>query len=138
LEERIQALDTQITQLEAQVDRHAEVTGLASSIDAFCQRVQASLTNATFEQKRRLVELLIDRVIVTNEEVETRYVIPTHPRSEHVRFCQLRKDYFYMVIQVAVGPVRHLVPEGIVDRSWVGIVAVGGDAVRRDPRPTAP
>jgi site-specific DNA recombinase len=138
LEEGIQALDTQMTQLEAQVDRHAEVTGLASSIDAFCQRVQASLTNATFEQKRRLVELLIDRVIVTNEEVETRYVIPTHPRSEHVRFCQLRKDYFYMVIQVAVGPVRHLVPEGIVDRSWVGIVAVGGDAVRRDPRPTAP
>jgi site-specific DNA recombinase len=97
LEERIQALETQITQLEAQVDRRAEVVGLVSSIEAFCQRVQASLTNATFEQKRRLVELLIDRVIVTDEDVEIRYVIPTHPRSEHVRFCQLRKDYFDMI-----------------------------------------
>jgi site-specific DNA recombinase len=75
------------------------------------QRVQASLTNATFEQKRRLVELLIDRVIVTNAEVEIRYVIPTHPRSEHVRFCQLRQDYFQVVIQVAVGMMEHPVPE---------------------------
>jgi hypothetical protein len=39
------------------------------------------------------VELLIDRVIVTDEEVEIRYVIPTDPSSEHVRFCHLRTDY---------------------------------------------
>jgi hypothetical protein len=38
------------------------------------------LAEATFEQKRQLVELLIDRVIVTMDEVEIRYVIPTSPR----------------------------------------------------------
>jgi site-specific DNA recombinase len=94
LEENIQALEAPITQWEAQVDRHAEVAGLASSMAAFCQRVQASVTNTTFEQKRRVVELLIERVVVTNDEVEIRSVMPTHPRSEHVRFCQLRQDYF--------------------------------------------
>jgi hypothetical protein len=36
---------------------------------------------------------LIDRVIVSDEEVEIRYVIPTDPSSEHVRFCHLRSDY---------------------------------------------
>jgi len=41
------------------------------------------------------VELLIDRVIVTAEEVEIRYVIPTDPSSEHVRFCHLRSDYLH-------------------------------------------
>jgi len=41
-----------------------------------------------------LVELLIDRVVVTDEEVEIRYVIPTSPRGEHRRFCHLRLDYF--------------------------------------------
>jgi site-specific DNA recombinase len=41
------------------------------------------------------VELLIDRVIVTDEEVEIRYVIPTDPSSEHVRFCHLRSDYLH-------------------------------------------
>jgi hypothetical protein len=41
------------------------------------------------------VELLIDRVIVTDEEVEIRYVIPASPESEHVRFCHLRSDYLH-------------------------------------------
>lgn len=65
------------------------------TIEEFCNRVQKSLENASFEQKRQLIELLIDRVIVTDTEVEIRYVIPTSPESEHVRFCHLRTDYFY-------------------------------------------
>jgi site-specific DNA recombinase len=38
--------------------------------------------------------LLIDRVVVTDADVEIRYVLPTSSESEHVRFCHLRKDYF--------------------------------------------
>lgn len=49
---------------------------------------------ATFEDKRKLVELLIDRVVVSDDNVEIRYVIPTSPQSEHVRFMHLRSDYF--------------------------------------------
>ena len=94
LEQKFQALEAQAKQLELQVDRQAELTRLVTSIEAFCQRVQTGLTQATFEQKRTLVELLIDRVVVTGQEVEIRYVIPTSPASEQVRFCQLRKDYF--------------------------------------------
>jgi len=56
--------------------------------------VQAGLAQATFDQRRQLVELLIDRVVVTDGDVEIRYVIPTTPASEHVRFCHLRTDYF--------------------------------------------
>ncbi len=54
-----------------------ELAGVAGSIEDFCERVRRGLADATFEQKRKLVELLIDRVIVTSEEVEIRYVIPT-------------------------------------------------------------
>jgi site-specific DNA recombinase len=50
-------------------------------------------TRGTFEQKRQLVELLIDRVVVTMEDVEIRYVIPTSPSSEQIRFCHLLTDY---------------------------------------------
>ncbi len=94
LAQRDQALAEQEAQLSAQAERHEEVAGLAIAIKEFCARVQRGLVNATFEQKRQLVELLIDRVIVTDAEVEIRYVIPTHPSSEHIRFCHLRKDYF--------------------------------------------
>ena len=37
--------------------------------------MRQGLSQATFEQRRSLVELLIDRVIVTDGEVEIRYVI---------------------------------------------------------------
>jgi len=70
-----------------------ELTSLTSSITEFCQRVSRGLSQATFEQKRQLVELLIDRVVVTMEEVEIRYVIPTSSHSEHIRFCHLLTDY---------------------------------------------
>ena len=44
------------------------------------------------ERKRQLVELLVDRVLVADGEVEIRYAIPLSPASERVPFCQLRKD----------------------------------------------
>ena len=105
LERKLQTLALQAKQLDAQVDRRAETAGLATSITDFCQRVQAGLATATFEQKRTLVELLIDRVLVANGEVEIRYVLPTHPRSEKIRFCHLRKDYFQMIIQITGSPM---------------------------------
>ena len=92
--QRDPALAEQEAQLSAQAERHKEVAGLAIAIEEFCTRVQRGLVNATFEQKRQLVERVIDRVIVTDAEVEIRYVIPTHPSSEHIRFCHLRKDSF--------------------------------------------
>jgi site-specific DNA recombinase len=94
LDQRLQAIAGQVRQLEASVGHRDELAAMAESITLFCQRVQQGLTEATFEQKRQLVELLIDRVVVSNEEVEIRYVIPTSPRSEHLRFCHLRSDYF--------------------------------------------
>ena len=86
LEQRDHALAEQEGQLCAQAERHEEIAGLAISI-------QSGLANADFAQKRQLIELLVDRVIVKDREVEIRYVIPTTPGSEHVRFCHLRTDY---------------------------------------------
>jgi hypothetical protein len=45
---------------------------------------------------------------VTDGEVEIRYVLPTQPNSEHVRFCQLRKDYFGFDHRVGHGRSRTL------------------------------
>ena len=94
LAQKQHALAAQETQLEAQVDRQEKLAGMVTSIEAFCQRVQSGLAEATCAQKRTLVELLIDRVIVDNGDVEIRYVIPMTPHGETTRFYQLRKDYF--------------------------------------------
>ena len=64
-----------------------------NSVNDFCERITPTLATATFDQKRRLVELLIDQVVVTDDEIEIRYVIPLDSKSEDDRFCHLRKDY---------------------------------------------
>jgi site-specific DNA recombinase len=93
LERRDTALAAQQEQLSGEASRVHEVAGLAVSAETFARRVSAGLEEATFEQRRHLVELLIDRVIVTGDAVEIRYVIPTGPAGEHGRFCHLRIDY---------------------------------------------
>ena len=111
LERKDEALEGQERQLQAQADQRMELAGVADSIEDFCARVQRGLEGATFEQRRRLVELLIDRVIVTDEKVEIRYVIPTDPSSENTRFCHLRTDYY----------------RGVEDREVRGEVLRAGD-----------
>src|SRR6266478_3842723 len=76
------------------------------SMVAFCQRVRQSLAHATFAQRRQLVELLIDRVVVTDGDVEIHYVIPTTPASEHVRFRHVRTNY--LLPFPALSPAWHL------------------------------
>jgi site-specific DNA recombinase len=93
-EEHLQALAAQAEQLEGQVDRQAQLANWAGSAEAFCRRVQDGLAGADFAQRRRLVELLVDRVAVTEAEVEIRYVVPVGQDGERGRFSQLRKDYF--------------------------------------------
>src|SRR5215213_4768574 len=103
LEGRTDALLAQERQLEASARERTELAGIADSIEEFCERVRAGLANATFEQKRRLVELLIDRVIFSDEEVEIRYVVPTSPEGPHQPFCHLRTDYLPLLPLLAPG-----------------------------------
>jgi len=92
-EQRQQALEEQQRQLDQHTDRQNELAGLAQSIEGFCQRIRQGLKQASFEQKRQLVELLIDRVLVTGTEVEIRYVVPTSPAGEKNHFSHLRSLY---------------------------------------------
>jgi site-specific DNA recombinase len=81
-------------ELAAQTQRAQDVATLAASTSEVLQRLALGLENATADQQRELVERLIDRVVVTNGDVEIRYVIPTTEASTPTRFCQLRTDYF--------------------------------------------
>jgi site-specific DNA recombinase len=101
LEGRTDALLAQKRQLEAAAGERTELAGIADSIERFCEQVKAGLSIATFEQKRRLVELLVDRVVVTDEEVEIRYVVPTSPDGPHQPFCHLRTDYLPLLQEMA-------------------------------------
>jgi len=103
LEARTDSLLAQKRQLDASARERTELARIADSIEEFREQVRVGLADANFEQKRRLVELLIDRVIVNDEEVEIRYVVPTSPEGPHQPFCHLRTDYLLPLPQVASG-----------------------------------
>src|SRR4051812_25374765 len=93
------------------------------------------LAQAAFEQRRSLIELLVDRVIVTDGEVEIRYVMPTDRASEQVRFCHLRLAYLDPVVEpapaaVAGGAPELAIPLHLAQRAGVALEAVGHDLPR--------
>jgi len=102
----VQALAGQEEQLRSDAARQQQLAGIAASLEAFRERVQRGLAQASFEQRRQLVLLLIDRVVVTDADADIRYVLPTSPDSEHIRFCHLRKDYFHL--PALDEPAQHL------------------------------
>jgi site-specific DNA recombinase len=98
---QLDAIAEQRLEVRAIAEQRLEVRAVADGIEAFCQTVRTGLATATFTQRRLLVELLIDRVIVTDGEVEIRYVLPTSPDGPHPPFCQLRKDHLDAPAQLA-------------------------------------
>ena len=90
---RLQALNRQETEVTHDAERQGETAGLAAHAEAFCWRVRDGLASADFDQKRALLELLVDRVVVADGAVEIRYVVPTGSDGEREPFCRLRSDY---------------------------------------------
>jgi site-specific DNA recombinase len=133
LDRRRATLAAQQRQLDAVAEQRLELRAVADGIEAFCQTVRAGLATATFAQRRLLVELLIDRVIVTDGQVEIRYVLPTSPDGPHPPYCQLRKDHLHH-------PARPGHPdqlgEGGAGRpvaDVVGLLTVGQAAAHQQP-----
>ena len=114
----------------AQGQQLVAVQCVAQSAIEILEQLARGLEQATFEQRRQLVELLIDRVVVTDDAVEIRYVIPTTEASTHTRFCQLRTDYFHPFADVLADVVARM-PRGTPINGAAAPTGVLGH-VRRD------
>jgi hypothetical protein len=80
--------------LAAQDERLVEVSAIAQSMTQVLEQLRVGLDQAGFQQRRQLLDLLIDRVVVTNGQVEICDVIPTTSSSTKTQSCPLRPDYF--------------------------------------------
>ena len=138
LDRRRDTILAQQRQLDAAAQQRLELAAVANGIDAFCQTIRAALATAAFTQRRQLAELLIDRVIVTGDQVEIRYVLPTSPDGPHRPFCQLRKDHLD-VPAAARGPgqVGDAGPAGAVAGVVGDVSGVAQGAAGQQPVPAA-
>ncbi len=98
LEERLEAVRREEQQLIAEGVQDDQLQGIAGQVEAFRARVAQGLERATFAERRRLVERLVDRVIVDAPEVEGRYVVPLTGVAERNGVVRLRHR---------AGPPRH-------------------------------
>jgi hypothetical protein len=116
--------------IPADGQRRVDTAKILASMTEVCARLRRNLETATFEQRRELVELLIDRVVVTDDDVEIRYVVPTAEGSLHTRFGQLRQDYLHH----PAARQQHEAPLGLGVLDHLQLEAVGfGRGRRRAP-----
>ncbi|HEV2244643.1 MAG TPA: recombinase family protein [Streptosporangiaceae bacterium] len=93
LDRRHATLQAHQRQLDATTQQRLDLNDVADGIEQFCATIRTGLATATFTQRRQLAELLIDRVVITDDQAEIRYVLPTTPGGPHRPFCQLRIDH---------------------------------------------
>jgi site-specific DNA recombinase len=130
-EEEVLAREREVV---AQGQRLVAVENLARSTTQILEQLTRGLEQASFEQRRELVELLIDRVVVTDDAVEIRYVIPTTEASTHTRFCQLRTDYFHSFADALADGIARPPGGSAIDRA-APPAGVLGDVWRHARRP---
>jgi site-specific DNA recombinase len=74
----------------------AQAREVLEDLEAFCGRINARLEDATLEEKQAILQLLIERIIVGEDTLEIRHVIPLHgspgdpkgsPASSNLRLC---------------------------------------------------
>src|SRR5262245_49848927 len=76
LQERLRLLTQQERDLGRQQHQQMRLTELSASIEDLCQAIRAGLQTLDFSGRRKVIELLIDRVIISHEDIEIRYAIP--------------------------------------------------------------
>ena len=76
LQERIRGLTQQERELRTQQHQQLRLTELDANIADLCHAIRTGLQMLDFTGRRQVLELLIDRVIISHEEVEIRYAIP--------------------------------------------------------------
>jgi len=127
LEQRRRTLTEQQEHAEQLRRERFRAQEVLASLTAFCARVGSRLTEATFEQKQLLLNLLVERIVVGEHTLEVRHVIPLG-HSPSPAGSSLTE------------PIRRLSPDGVCaaplpartlqhgrDRALQTLVAIAGD-----------
>jgi len=83
--QRLREAEQQLAQREevmrVQVAQAEHATTLAETVTAFCERLSPQLTGSSFELKRQILRLVVERITVTDDEIVIQHIIPGDPSS---------------------------------------------------------
>ena len=75
------ALERQLQRLQGEHQERERLADTLVRLEEFCQRVSQGLRLLTFEEKQRLLRLLVDRIVVDGERMRIEGIIPLHGRA---------------------------------------------------------
>ena len=76
IEQKVSQLQKQIRNIKAAEKKEIDYKKIFDGINSFCEAVEQGIKKASFEEKRRIIELLVEEVIVTNGKVKINHIIP--------------------------------------------------------------
>jgi hypothetical protein len=88
LASRIHVTEIRLDELETANRQRIKVDDLLGSVEAFAQKLRQRLEDLSFEERRQVVLLLIERVVIRGEEITIEHVVPLEGR-----FSGLRLDH---------------------------------------------
>jgi len=81
LERKVSQLQEQIGNIKAVEKKEIDHQKIFDNIETFCDTIKQGIENASFEDKRKIVELLVEEVIVTNGKVEINHIMPINKKG---------------------------------------------------------
>ncbi|KAA0576147.1 recombinase family protein [Azospirillum sp. B21] len=78
LADQRRALDHQLEQQRDLRRQRTKAQEIFTDLTAFCERIHGRLETASFADKQAIVQLVIERIIVHDDHLEIRHVIPLH------------------------------------------------------------
>ena len=76
LQERLRLLTQQERELRLQHQQQVRLAELSANVEELCQTVGVGLQALDFAGRRKIIELLVDRMLLSHDAVEIRYAVP--------------------------------------------------------------
>ena len=87
LKARRELLQKERRELDRLREEHVREEDALVRLEAFCERVSRGLENLSFEEKQKLLRLLVDRIEVDGQQVRIEAVIPLPEQTPEVALC---------------------------------------------------
>ena len=76
LAEERSRVETRLAALRHQQQEQEQQLSLTATLEEFCQHIRAALDTPSFATKQRILRLVVDQIVVTDEQITIKHMIP--------------------------------------------------------------
>jgi site-specific DNA recombinase len=114
IEDQGRMLRERVREIEQQRTERSTELRLLEGVDAFCTSVRGAMEGPSFTIQQKVLQLVVDRIVVEDSRVIIEHVIPTGPvrlQTEH-QSCEILRFYEWVIasgrmISSNASPVRN-------------------------------